>query len=226
MQKFVYYAPTEIVFGKDAELKTAELVKKHGGSRVLVIYGGKSAVKSPEPAVFSRQDLLKGRTSEKTQCLLIISLRQDTEIFECFYASVGGLGDQIPDADTHRNAHCPSVRLHTDVARDDIPILKPCGVDAEHKPERSARKAALFRHDPCLIGRYVALQTKILKAPYRDLPAAGLPRPALHVDKVRSSGQTAEDLLKLFFFYSECSDQVMTSKVCNYDRQLRNAVLH
>ena len=46
MQKFVYYAPTEIVFGKDAELKTAELVKKHGGSRVLVIYGGKSAVKS------------------------------------------------------------------------------------------------------------------------------------------------------------------------------------
>ena len=46
MQKFVYYAPTEIVFGKDAELKTAEQVKKHGGSRVLVIYGGKSAVKS------------------------------------------------------------------------------------------------------------------------------------------------------------------------------------
>lgn len=46
MQKFVYYAPTEIVFGKDAELKTADLVKKHGGSRVLVIYGGKSAVKS------------------------------------------------------------------------------------------------------------------------------------------------------------------------------------
>ena len=46
MQKFVYHAPTEIVFGKDTELKTAELVKKYGGSRVFVIYGGQSAVKS------------------------------------------------------------------------------------------------------------------------------------------------------------------------------------
>ncbi len=46
MKKFVYYAPTEIVFGPDAELRTAELVKKYGGSRVLVIYGGESAKKS------------------------------------------------------------------------------------------------------------------------------------------------------------------------------------
>ena len=46
MQKFVYYAPTEIVFGPGTELRAAELVKKHGGSRVLVVYGGKSAKKS------------------------------------------------------------------------------------------------------------------------------------------------------------------------------------
>ena len=46
MEKFVYHAPTEIVFGKDTELKAAELVKKYGGSRVVLIYGGKSAVKS------------------------------------------------------------------------------------------------------------------------------------------------------------------------------------
>jgi alcohol dehydrogenase YqhD (iron-dependent ADH family) len=46
MEKFVYHAPTEIVFGKDTELKSAELVKKYGGSRVFVIYGGRSAVKS------------------------------------------------------------------------------------------------------------------------------------------------------------------------------------
>ena len=46
MQKFVYYAPTEIVFGRGEELKTAELVKKYGGTRVMVIYGGHSAVKS------------------------------------------------------------------------------------------------------------------------------------------------------------------------------------
>ena len=46
MNKFVYYAPTEIVFGPDAETHTAELVKKYGGSRVLVVYGGQSAKKS------------------------------------------------------------------------------------------------------------------------------------------------------------------------------------
>ncbi len=46
MNKFVYYAPTEIVFGPDAETRTAELVKKYGGSRVLVVYGGQSAKKS------------------------------------------------------------------------------------------------------------------------------------------------------------------------------------
>ena len=46
MQKFEYYAPTEIVFGKGTELRAGELVKKHGGSRVFVIYGGGSAVRS------------------------------------------------------------------------------------------------------------------------------------------------------------------------------------
>lgn len=46
MEKFVYHAPTEIVFGRDTELKAAELVKKYGGSRVVLIYGGRSAVKS------------------------------------------------------------------------------------------------------------------------------------------------------------------------------------
>ncbi|MCR5369850.1 MAG: iron-containing alcohol dehydrogenase [Clostridium sp.] len=46
MQKFVYYAPTEIVFGRETEKKTGELVKKHGGTRALVVYGGSSAVKS------------------------------------------------------------------------------------------------------------------------------------------------------------------------------------
>ena len=46
MKDFVYYAPTEIVFGKEAELKAASMIKKYGGSRVFVIYGGQSAVRS------------------------------------------------------------------------------------------------------------------------------------------------------------------------------------
>ena len=43
---FQYYAPTKVVFGKDAESKVGKLIKQYGGSRVLVHYGGQSAVRS------------------------------------------------------------------------------------------------------------------------------------------------------------------------------------
>lgn len=46
MQNFKYYAPTQVVFGRDTEKQVAELVKKYGGTRVLLHYGGQSAVKS------------------------------------------------------------------------------------------------------------------------------------------------------------------------------------
>ena len=46
MRDFVYYAPTEVVFGKDSEEQVAGLVKKYGGHKVLVHYGGRSAKKS------------------------------------------------------------------------------------------------------------------------------------------------------------------------------------
>lgn len=46
MQKFVQYMPTKIVFGKEAEKETGRLVKEYGGSKVLLVYGGGSAVKS------------------------------------------------------------------------------------------------------------------------------------------------------------------------------------
>ncbi len=36
---------TEIVFGKDTEARTGELVKKHGGTKVLMVYGGSSIKK-------------------------------------------------------------------------------------------------------------------------------------------------------------------------------------
>ena len=46
MKDFNYYAPTEVVFGQQSEEQVAALVKKYGGTKVLVHYGGKSAVKS------------------------------------------------------------------------------------------------------------------------------------------------------------------------------------
>ena len=46
MSGFNYYAPTKVVFGKDTEKMAGKLVKEFGGSRVLIHYGGQSAVRS------------------------------------------------------------------------------------------------------------------------------------------------------------------------------------
>lgn len=46
MEKFIYYAPTEVVFGKKTELEVGNLVKKYDGTKVLIVYGGGSIVKN------------------------------------------------------------------------------------------------------------------------------------------------------------------------------------
>lgn len=46
MKDFNFFAPTEVVFGKEAEEQVASLVKKYGGKKVLLHFGGKSARKS------------------------------------------------------------------------------------------------------------------------------------------------------------------------------------
>ena len=46
MKNFTYYAPTEVVFGDQSEEQVARLIKKYGGTKVLVHYGGQSAVRS------------------------------------------------------------------------------------------------------------------------------------------------------------------------------------
>lgn len=46
MQDFIHYNPTEIVFGHDAELQTGKEIKKWGGSKVLILFGGESSKKS------------------------------------------------------------------------------------------------------------------------------------------------------------------------------------
>lgn len=46
MENFTFYSPTYFVFGKEAEIQAGEYVKKFGGSKVLVHFGGSSARKS------------------------------------------------------------------------------------------------------------------------------------------------------------------------------------
>ena len=43
---FEYYSPTKVIFGKGTENQAGELVKAYGAKKVLIHYGGKSAVKS------------------------------------------------------------------------------------------------------------------------------------------------------------------------------------
>ena len=46
MNNFTFYSPTEFVFGKDTEGQVGGLVKKYNGSKVLIVYGGGSAIRS------------------------------------------------------------------------------------------------------------------------------------------------------------------------------------
>ena len=46
MNNFRFWSPTEFVFGRNTVKNTAQLVKKYGGTKVLLHYGGQSAIKS------------------------------------------------------------------------------------------------------------------------------------------------------------------------------------
>ncbi len=46
MENFMFYSPTCFVFGRDTEKKAGEMVKRFGGTRVLIHYGGGSAIRS------------------------------------------------------------------------------------------------------------------------------------------------------------------------------------
>ena len=46
MENFNFYSPTEFVFGRGRENECGKYVRKYGGKRVLLHYGGGSAVRS------------------------------------------------------------------------------------------------------------------------------------------------------------------------------------
>jgi len=46
MDNFQFCSPTEFIFGKNTIINTAQLIKKYGGTKILLHYGGESAVKS------------------------------------------------------------------------------------------------------------------------------------------------------------------------------------
>ena len=46
MNNFTFYCPTKFVFGKDQEQTVGKLCKEYGATKVMVVYGGNSIVKT------------------------------------------------------------------------------------------------------------------------------------------------------------------------------------
>lgn len=46
MNNFTFYSPTEFVFGRQTESQSGELCRKYGASRVMIVYGGGSVLRS------------------------------------------------------------------------------------------------------------------------------------------------------------------------------------
>ena len=46
MENFTYYTPTKIIFGKDEEKNVGKLIKEYWIKKVLIHYGGGSAIRS------------------------------------------------------------------------------------------------------------------------------------------------------------------------------------
>ena len=80
MNNFIFYSPTEFVFGKDTEAQTGALTVKYGAKKVMIVYGGGSVIRS---GLLSRvESSLKGAGIEYCKCTKVsISVGVKKSIF-------------------------------------------------------------------------------------------------------------------------------------------------
>lgn len=90
MLNFEYYAPTKVIFGKATETVVGQEIKKYGGKRVLIHYGGESA----------RRSGLLDRVEE--------SLRQA----DIAFATLGGCKAESPSFQGERGNRTCKARKH------------------------------------------------------------------------------------------------------------------
>ncbi len=80
MDNFIFYSPTEFVFGTDAECRVGELLRRYGASKVLIVYGGGSVVRS------GLLDKIKGQLADMQMPFVELSGVQpnpvDTKVYE------------------------------------------------------------------------------------------------------------------------------------------------
>ena len=89
MENFTFWSPTYFVFGKDQENNTAQYVKRFGGSKVLIHYGGGSVVRS---GLLDR--VKKSLDSEGIAYDVAYNLRMNGCIVE-FYTGEGNIDDAV-----------------------------------------------------------------------------------------------------------------------------------
>ena len=46
MNNFVFYSPTEFVFGKDTDIQTGTLAKKYNARKAIIVYGESSIIRN------------------------------------------------------------------------------------------------------------------------------------------------------------------------------------
>lgn len=80
MNNFTFYSPTEFVFGRNTEKQTGELCQKYGATRVMIVYGGGSVVRS---GLLARvEDALKAAGIEFCELSGVQANPIDTKVYE------------------------------------------------------------------------------------------------------------------------------------------------
>ena len=94
MQNFTFYSPTEVVFGRGAEERCAEYVKKYGGSRVLVVYGGGQPLQPSVIRNFSSVSAMRSKALYHEDANMPLRKSHENplirEVYETFLGQAGG----------------------------------------------------------------------------------------------------------------------------------------
>ena len=98
MDNFTFYSPTEFIFGKDTQKRTGETLKRFGGEKVLLVYGGTSAEKSGLIKEITdsmmregiEYSILKGITPNPTDDRVYEGIAQAMREGSTFVLAVGG----------------------------------------------------------------------------------------------------------------------------------------
>ena len=138
MEAFQFYSPTQIIFGRGTEEQVGEQIARRGGSRVLVVYGGQSAVKSEllsrvlaslEQSGLSCDTL--GGVKPNPRLSLVLSGIQRAEAFQAnFLLAIGG-GSVIDTAKAIADGVAnPELDLWDDLWMKKVPLERslPVGV--------------------------------------------------------------------------------------------------